>query len=610
MRLLHLTAVGADVPAASVEFAPRLTVIYGASEAGKSYIIDALNFMLGARALRSIPEGIGYQTMLLGIDLNDGRSVTLARDLRGGRVSVFEDDLRELPKRAPDHSLSAQHVTGSEQTISHYLLNDLGLAGAQVRKNDRNQVQALGIRNLMHLCLVDEERILAKRSPVESGVPMARTADRSVFKLLLEGQDDSGLSSGEDPTQFRRINRGQVEVLDRALAQLHEHVSGSPERPSLLDQLARLNDSIAQNSRSVAAWLDARSTLVARRSELEQEALRHRNVVTDARALSARFGLLDRKYSSDLDRLGMVREVGTFLGYFQGGACVLCGASPEHQNAEHAVYESAEVSLSVDAEIEKTTTLRRDLSLTLGRINDEERRALASLREAQSASQAIDDQLAQLERDMRPDQEEASRLMETRSETERAIGIWDRIEELEALRASVAQERPQKTDEVAEGISSQSQREFSAIVARIVTEWGVPGADECSVSFDGAPDVVMQQRDRVDRGKGMRSILHAGFVVGLGEFCIERDRPHPGFLALDTPVLTYRDAEKREDAEPADELMTQSVARSMYAYLATSYPGQSIVLENQTPPSVEADGCSVYFFTGTPGVGRSGFFPQ
>jgi hypothetical protein len=50
MRLLHLTAVGADRPPASLEFAPRLTVIYGASETGKTYVIDALDFMLAVAA--------------------------------------------------------------------------------------------------------------------------------------------------------------------------------------------------------------------------------------------------------------------------------------------------------------------------------------------------------------------------------------------------------------------------------------------------------------------------------------------------------------------------------------------------------------------------------
>ena len=72
MRLVHLTAVGAGLPPASVEFAPRLTVIYGASETGKTYVIDALDFMLGGRELREVPEAAGYRSMLLGVELDDG----------------------------------------------------------------------------------------------------------------------------------------------------------------------------------------------------------------------------------------------------------------------------------------------------------------------------------------------------------------------------------------------------------------------------------------------------------------------------------------------------------------------------------------------------------
>jgi len=54
--------------------------------------------------------------------------------------------------------------------------------------------------------------------------------------------------------------------------------------------------------------------------------------------------------------------------------------------------------------------------------------------------------------------------------------------------------------------------------------------------------MVMQHRERNTRGKGIRSVLHAGFAVALSEFCLTEGLPHPGFVALDTPVLTYRDA--------------------------------------------------------------------
>lgn len=112
----------------------------------------------------------------------------------------------------------------------------------------------------------------------------------------------------------------------------------------------------------------------------------------------------------------------------------------------------------------------------------------------------------------------------------------------------------------------------------------------------------------------MRSVLHAGFSIALSEYCLQRELPHPGFVALDTPVLTYRDADEaavettaQETAD--DELLSGAVARAFYEYLASDHAGQTMVLENQTPPPVEAAGCVVVYFSGSPTTGRVGFYP-
>jgi hypothetical protein len=109
----------------------------------------------------------------------------------------------------------------------------------------------------------------------------------------------------------------------------------------------------------------------------------------------------------------------------------------------------------------------------------------------------------------------------------------------------------------------------------------------------------------------MRSVLHARFSVALGEYCVSRELPHPGFLVLDTPVLTYRDAEDAGSAASGeDELLSASVADRFYSYLQDESSCQTIILENQTPPEITAEGCSIQFFTGTKGSGRSGFYPS
>ena len=49
LALSHLTFTGTNVAPASVDFSPRVTVIHGPSDTGKSFIVDAIDFVLGAK---------------------------------------------------------------------------------------------------------------------------------------------------------------------------------------------------------------------------------------------------------------------------------------------------------------------------------------------------------------------------------------------------------------------------------------------------------------------------------------------------------------------------------------------------------------------------------
>ena len=59
LRLCHLVFHGPDRPAAGIEFGPGLNVLYGASESGKSFAVEAIDFMLGGKLpLRDLPERV------------------------------------------------------------------------------------------------------------------------------------------------------------------------------------------------------------------------------------------------------------------------------------------------------------------------------------------------------------------------------------------------------------------------------------------------------------------------------------------------------------------------------------------------------------------------
>lgn len=621
MRLLHLTAVGSNVPATTLEFAPHLTVIYGASEAGKSYIGEAVDFMLGAASLRKIPEAAGYQHMLLSIDF-DGDIVTLARNLRGGNISVYDGDIRQIPDLVADQVLLASHKKDRTDTISFFLLDRLGITDRRLRKNKRNETVALSFRNIAHLVIIGEERMHSRISPVESGNYTTRTTELSALKLLLEGEDDSGLSAGDDPAAFRRLNRAQLAVLGRAVVQASSQLTDASDSGECVRMLANVNEEIRKSSAAVSAQLEKRDQAVTKLDILKGRRRGEEARAGEAAALVARFSLLDTQYEADLERLHMVKSAGTLLGYFDAGECVFCGATAQHQRRDHAVHETVQLTEAIDAEASRTRVLREDLASTVTGIGTALADATELVTTLEAQIVAGTDEVTDIERQIGPAREGLQELIARKSQLERWITLWDQVAQLETLSATVAKEQPESADPVTEGIGKRSQIDFSAVLRHVLTSWGVPEAERAEFVLGTPPDVILQARPRADRGKGIRSVLHAGFSAALGEYCLERELPHPGFVVLDTPVLTYRDADTTQepgngsasagadgDSLESDELMAPTVAEAFYDYLAAS-PMQAIILENQTPPEITAEGCEIIYFTGSAGTGRAGFYPK
>lgn len=331
---------------------------------------------------------------------------------------------------------------------------------------------------------------------------------------------------------------------------------------------------------------------------------------SEAEQLIARFSLLEQQYTSDLARLGMVKEAGTPLGYFDADACVFCGASPQYQSKNHAVYEAAVLAESVDAEIIKTLALKSGLTSTIDGISAYRDAAVIALSQPSGAVEVLDSSIRLLDDRIRPTRTDLRQLIERRSEVERQIGLWERLEELEALRASVAQESPASHRLTGSTVSFATRRDLSNVLNRILRSWNVPVSEDAYFDFNN-PEIVTDERRRVNRGKGMRSILHTAFSIALAEYCLERELPHPGFVALDTPLLTYRDANRSVAGGMDDEeLVSQSVTNSFYEYLLSSCPVQVVVIENQEPPAIDQAGCSLIYFSGAPDVLRSGFYTE
>lgn len=609
ISITHLAFVGHGRPNASVAFGPHVTIIRGPSDTGKSFIADSLDFMLGAQSLREIPQLGGYVTVLMGLKLPDDSLITVTRAVRGGAFTVYDGQHMTVPTEQDGTNYGAAHDARQDSGLSNYILSMIGLNGRQLRTNTSNAKVAFTLRNLAHLTVIGETQMQARTQPPLTGQHTQATKEKSALKLLIVGEDDSALVEVPTAKERRTIGRAKGEVVDQLLLEARRKIADTPDAIQLREQLARLNATIRATGSEIGTATRDRARAAQHLSSLQNARIALSNRTREVRSLGSRFDLLKQQYDSDLARLEMVTEAGTLLGYFSPGTCPFCGAGPEHQHAnlEHS-HDTTDLAVVVAGERAKTEALRVDLQQAIADLAADAERLDNRGRELGDEIAASERSLRTADDDLKPRKSAFDELLRTRSAIESAIAIHLQIAELELMRSQITDEaKPKKTDPVAL-LPLNAAGGFSQAIRDRLVAWGFPGAD--SVRFDRNEfDIIDDEQPRASHGKGVRAILHAAFTLALADYCQANDLPHPGFVVLDSPLVTYKPPKEGDETEPDEE----SVQRLDSSFVARFYRNvqqtegvQIIIMENTDPPGELADETVDIEFTHA-ASGRTGF---
>lgn len=457
---------------------------------------------------------------------------------------------------------------------------------------------------------------MSKRSPVYvSNSYTERTLDQNVFKLLLTGQDDAATVTF--PTEPARIaaKAAKLELVDEMLARLDKELGNtSADRTQVDAQLTDLEASGATtttNLQAVQAMLDdnaaERRTAVDRRQELTARA-------AELDITLERFAKLQAVYRSDLDRLHSLEEGGSLLAAITARDCPVCGAPPGAQKHHHAAEEISMTHSAAAAEARKIEREQRELAHVVDSLHAEAFELTTTIASLEARIEELDQRAL----DLRPAEASLRTSFENynakRSELGKLIGLHLRREELASRRAEIdAASTKSERDPLPVGPESTVLFEFGKTVKAVLVEWGFPDAD--NVQFDGkANDISVAGKARDANGKGVRAVLHAAFNVAVAVHCIDKGLPHPGFLVLDTPLLTYREPLKSKHGELSDDekaLKATGLAEKFYRHLASLEEKlQVVVIENSDPPAAIEDHVHIEVFTGLVGDGRFGLLDR
>jgi predicted nucleic acid-binding Zn-ribbon protein len=589
---------------AQLEFHSGVNVICGASDTGKSFLADSIDFMLGGSALKEIPERSRYDQLSLSLAAIGDDDFKLQRSMSGGNFQLF--DLSEGDDAQPT-TLKQNHAHGKTDNLSGYLLDKIGLLGKRILKSKaKGTTQSLSFRNLARLVIVQEGEIQQSGSPFWSGQYTTKTSEIATVKLLLTGIDDSSVVP--DGNQFPNNTR-QIALIDELLSDLQTEIEDLGEdREDLEEQLERLEDSIDTRRDELAASQKALDELVGKRRELFEQRQEASGRIDEISDLVARFRLLAEHYDIDLKRLTAIQESGSMFAHVEQVACPLCGADPDAQHLDETCDGDVEaIVAAATAEIEKIQRLQAELDTTVADLTAESGNLSESLKGVEAKFEALNEEIQEsVGPDVTNVRASFSALVEERSSAQRAADLFARYDKLIAKKNSLLEDDDDAEAtslEVTTGLPESFAHGFSSKVSQILKAWNFPG--ECHVYYDkDSSDFVIDGKPRSSRGKGLRAITHAAVNVALLEYCQSNGLSHPGFVVLDSPLLAYFKPEGDEEIA----LRGTDLKERFYDYLIEHHglDSQVIIIENQHPPQRIEERVALTVFTGNPNAGRFG----
>jgi hypothetical protein len=613
LTLKQLCFTGPAKAEACLEFHAGLNIVYGASDTGKSFILEAIDFMLGGGAsLRDIPERVGYDRIWLAIARPDGTIFTLTRSTEGGDFNLYEGLHRSTPDGGTAITLKCKHSATNDANISTYLLQQIGLAGKRLKEKADGTTSSFTLPYLRHLSIVSETDIQKQHSPILSGQFTKATAEMSAFKLLLTGVDDSALIKSTSNSPAAQSREAKLEVIDELIASYEERLAQVSDEVSdgeeLTEQLQRLEDTISLEQTQLSFTESQYRELSNQRTTLRTTIERNAERRDEIREMLQRFALLKEHYQSDIERLEGIREAGSLVAALAPGQCPLCGAEPSVPHTDISCDANLEVIvLAAEAEKAKISRLLSELLETIKRLNGEVQTVERVIPKTQAELSTLETQIMQVAPSLTEQRTSYQVLVDKRASVRAVSSLWDEIQGLRNRKSTL--EDPQvvlgnegvSTPE----LSSSVLDSFSQLLESTLQSWHFPNAQR--VHFDPSAkkrDFVIAGKPRGSRGKGMRAITHAAFTVSLLEYCKREDHSHLGFVVMDSPLLAYREPDAADD-----NISETGLNEEFFSYLSKWTDRQAIIIENVDPPKrFTAQEYSTYF-SGNPDVGRAGFFP-
>lgn len=597
IRALRLAVTGPNKPTADIDFSQHSNLILGPSDTGKSYVVGCLKFALGSKTIpKQISLASGYNQLAFQFVNSNGEAYTTFRALAGGK-SLFYKGSHDVPP--------PENQALSSKDVNKFLLNLLAIGKMQLisAEGKKGKITAGDLR---HYSLFTESDTLSDVGFLGEQV-IHKTRYNSAFYLMMTGIDDSAIVVGTNNEDLVR-EKGKLMGLDEAIDSLKAELPDEFNEVDCRLRLEKIEFQINANQNILHEHSDELNNLNKRLSVIAKELLKLEGMRTSSLETLGRFRLLDKKYQNDMERLELIRTAASVFNAFTPQPCALCNTPVLQQaKANDEQQPSAEqMAISANAEYHKIEALRHGLIAATKDVEAELYSTAEHIKSMKGTQTRLASRHAEIVKEHKaPITHELATLTKLHSECVSYLKTSEKLQQFEAKRKSIEPNtKKTKTNIVRNAID-----EISSVVARVQELLGIWGLEESrQVSFDEKTcDLRLLESPRTSYGKGKRAIFLTAYSVAVMEHALQINSPHLGFVAIDSPVLTYRDPKHGKSAQDTIEV---TVAEKFFEWMAAwQGPGQLIVLENEEPSDVILNRIPHTLFVGPHRDGRRGFYP-
>lgn len=226
--LKRLVLGGNNKKNAILNFEEGLNVIAGASDTGKSFAFDCINYGFGSSNVPALPpEAKGYNSVYLEIETLNNDVFTIRRDFNDKNnaywiYSKFED----INDDTSFEKIKAESKT--DKNISEKILSICGCNYKNLlKKTSTGETKKFTFRDFVPLIMVNEGRITQKYSPVHRTSPRGNTlavSEWTAFQTIITGEDYIKTSKAESADVIKSRIKGQIQELELLCAELKTEI--------------------------------------------------------------------------------------------------------------------------------------------------------------------------------------------------------------------------------------------------------------------------------------------------------------------------------------------------------------------------------------------------